>query len=314
MSKDKGMQRVGDIIKTLVPTIPFNTDFIPPEDIAYTHSIFLQCFMPLRHTPANKRRWQTNNRDASLVIRAGELVNPDKPNHFKECMVPAGPKARIIAAYINDFAWRHKTQQIDLGKSLRTFMDKADVRICGSNGKELQRELENFAASEILLAGWDAGKSAHQGSSKVAGGMSFWLEKNPDQRTFWQPEMVLSADYYKAVIAGGHIAPIHWPSYIALQRSPRAMDILGFLTYRLRNPLKNPVGLPVTDLHRMFGQDCKRLAHFLPRFEEDLRKAHHYYQTARVEMTKEADITKRHLILRSSPPLIPYRKVAYLGP
>ena len=47
---------------------------------------------------------------------------------------------------------------------------------------------------------------------------------------------------------------------------------------------------------------------------KDLRKAHHYYQTARVEMTKEADITKRHLILRSSPPLIPYRKVAYLGP
>ena len=310
----KGMQRIGDIVKAFVPRLPaFNTDFIPPEDIAYTHSIFLQCFMPLRHTLANSRRWQTNNRDASLVIRAGELVNPDKPNEFKECVVPAGPKARIIAAYINDFAWRHKTQEIDLGKSLRKFMDKADVKICGSNGRELQRELENFAASEIILGAWNPGVSATQGSTKVGGVMSFWLEKNPEQRSFWQPHMVLGSDYYKAVIAGGHIAPIHWPSYIALQASPRAMDIHGYLTYRLRNPLRSPVHISVIELHQMFGKDCKRLAHFVPRFKADLLKAHEYYRTARVELTNEADVTKRHLILRSSPPLIPHRKVAYLG-
>lgn len=312
MKEDKGMQRIGALVKGVVDKA-FDTDFIPPEDIAYTHSIFLQCFMPLRHTPANKVRWQTNNRNASLVIRAGELINPDKPNHFKQCTVPAGPKARIIAAYINDFAWRHKTQEIDLGKSLRKFMDKADIRICGSNGKELQRELENFAAAEIILGAWDAGVSAHQGSAKVGGDMKFWLEKNPDQTTFWQPHMILGTDYYNNVIKGGHIAPIHWPSYIALQRSPRAMDIHGFLTYRLRNPLYKPVHIPVTDLHKMFGQDCKRLAHFLPRFKADLIKACKLYDTARVELTEEPDITKRMLILRNSPPLIQHRTVAYIG-
>jgi hypothetical protein len=314
MSKDKGLQRLGDLLPAVISKIPktFSTDIIPPEDIAYTHSIFLQCFMPLRHTQKNARRWQTDHGRASLVIRAGELANPDKANVFKECVVPAGPKARIIAAYIIDFAWRHKTQEVDLGKSLRKFMDKADVKICGSNGRELQRELENFAAAEILLGGWGADEVISS-SAKVGAHMKFWLEKDERQRTFWQPHMILGTDFYRNIIEGGHIAPIHWPSYIALQASPRAMDIHSFLTYRLRKPLPQPVRLAVTDLHRWFGKDCARLAHFLPRFEADLKKAWEHYQTARVELTKEADITKRQLILRSSPSLIQHRKVGYLG-
>jgi hypothetical protein len=65
------------------------SEIIRPEDIAYTHSIFLQCFLPLRHRPSNVRRWETGNRLAKLVIRAGELVDPDSPGTFKECAVPA---------------------------------------------------------------------------------------------------------------------------------------------------------------------------------------------------------------------------------
>lgn len=295
------------------PTMRFNENgLIPPEDLAYIHSIFLQCFMPLRHTPDNRLRWQTNHKQASLLIRAGDLVNPKKTNDIKECIVPAGPKARIVAAYVNDFAWRHKTREIDLGRSLRKFMDKADVKICGSNARELQRELENFAAARIILGVWNEGVSAHQSSTEVSDEMHFWIEKDENQQTMWTPTMMLSEKYYNHVIGGGHIAPIHWPSYLALQRSPRAMDIHSFLTYRLRNPLRAPVEIPVTDLHAMFGRDCKRLAHFLPRFEDDLKKAWKHYQTARVEMTREKDITKRRLILRSSPPLIPYRKVGQL--
>lgn len=313
MSKDKGMQHVGEIVRSLVPTKPiFSEDFIPSEDIAYTHSLFLQCFMPLRHAPANERRWQTNHRDASLVIRAGEVPIPGKKHAFRECSVPAGPKARLIAIYINNYAWKHKRPTIDLGESMREFMDMADVRICGSNGRELKRELENFAAAEIMLGEWGPDRVLSP-RTKVAGEMSFWLEKNPDQRTIWTPQMQLSPQYFETVIKGRHIAPVHWPSYVALQRSPRAMDIHGFLTYRLRKPLMKPARISVVELHQMFGQDCKRLAHFLPRFEDDLKKAWALYQTARVELTKETDITKRHLILRSSPPLIPYKKQEYLG-
>lgn len=278
-------------------------EIIRPEDLAYTHSVFVQCFMPVRHNQKNQRRWQTDCGQASLVIRAGELLKPSSPGTFKECVVPAGPKARIIVGYINDYAYRHKTPVIDLGDTMREFMRKANIPIGGKNGKELQRELENFAAAEILLGVWTPDGSAHQEQTKVAQRMSFWIDKNPDQRTLWQPEMTLSGAYHHALMDGEHVAPIHWPANIALQHNTRAMDILNFLTYRLRKPLHKPVHLHAKVLHAMFGRDVRELRHFWPRFLIALEEALKHYPMARVEPLNDA------LKLYDSPPLIPYRKI-----
>jgi hypothetical protein len=237
ISRKRDGERSGELVKA--GDLPFlaelaqdieqctiESEIIRPEDIAYTHSIFLQCFLPLRHRPSNVRRWETGNRLAKLVIRAGELVNPDSPGTFKECAVPAGPKARLLVTYINDYAFRHKTPLVPLGESLREAMRKMDVPVGGKNGKELHRELENIAAAEINLGTWapDGGSARHQKAS-VAEEMSFWMEKDSQQRTLWQPEMLLSTQYYRALCTGGHIAPIHWEAYIALQHNARAMDI-----------------------------------------------------------------------------------------
>jgi hypothetical protein len=279
------------------------SEMIRPEDLAYTHSVFVQCFMPVRHNEKNQRRWQTDCGNTSLVIRAGELIKPESRGEFKECSVPAGPKARIVVAYINDYAYRRRSPLIDLGDSMREFMRSAGIPVGGKNGKELQRELENFAAAEILLGVWRPGESADQQQTKVAQRMSFWIDKNPEQKTLWQPEMTLSKMYYDALMHGEHIAPIHWPANIALQSNPRAMDVLNFLTYRLHKPLPRPVLLHVSVLHAMFGGDVKSPRHFWPRFLTAMKAACKHYPDARIEVLNDA------IKLYNSPALIPYRKV-----
>jgi hypothetical protein len=114
----------------------------------------------------------------SRLIRSGVLIKPGSFNTFKQCMVPAGPKARLIIAYINDYAYRNKTQQIDLGANLHQAMKQMNVTVCGSNAKELTREVENVAAAEINMGLWTANR-AHQETAKVAKSLSFWIEKNP---------------------------------------------------------------------------------------------------------------------------------------
>jgi hypothetical protein len=49
-------------------------------------------------------------------MRAGELVKPGKLNEFKKCIVPAGPKARLLKGYINDYILRQKTPTVPLAK------------------------------------------------------------------------------------------------------------------------------------------------------------------------------------------------------
>jgi hypothetical protein len=297
-------QPAGDIASTRCIA-----EIIRPEDIGYTHPIFLQCFLPARHKPSNRERWQTNCGKASLVIRAGELINPKQQHTFRKCSVPAGPKARIINAYISDYALRHRTRTINLGESLREAMRKMDVKISGQNGRELTRELENFAAAEIVLGLWENNGNAHQTRVPIGETLSFWIEKDPNQRTIWQPEMTLSAAYYQELIKDDRMAPIHWPSLIALQHSPMAMDIHCWLVYRLRKGLNRPVAISTHALHAMFGRGFKQQRHFWNKFVEALKAAHACYPTARITLQSDCS----GITLANSPPLIPYRKIGRIA-
>ena len=296
------------------PALPSNSldDVIRPEDVGYTHPVLMQCFMPVRHSKTNADRHQANCGRASLVIRAGELVKPDAPNTFKRCLVPAGPKARLISAYVNDFIHSYKTPVVPLGDSMRKAMEKMGIPIGGKNGEELARELENFAAAEIILGVWDADGSAHQRKAAVSEEFSFWIERDPDQRTFWQPEMTVSQRYYSA-ITERDMTPFHWPALIELSHNARAMDIHAFLTYRLHSGLKKPVVLSRAVLHAMFGHGISSQAQFWIDFKRALLLAHSQYPTARIEITKDGKGSETGIMLKDSPPLIPYRKVARIG-
>ncbi|MDQ2840016.1 MAG: replication protein RepA [Acidobacteriota bacterium] len=296
-----GLTRVEAILPEILPVGLFD-EVIRPEDVGYTHPVFLQCFMPVRHNVQNQELWQTDCGRASLLMRAGVLVNPLKRNSFKKCIVPAGPKARLISAYTNDYIHRYQTSLIPLGDSMRSAMERMNIRIGGANGKELQRELENFAAAEIILGVWDVAGNAHQHRAPVSETMSFWIEKNPNQQTFWQPEMTVSPQYFKAVTERD-MAPFHWPALIGLQHNPRAMDIHAFLTYRMHKGLPRPVTLHAKVLHVMFGQGIKQAKHFWPRFTDALKTALEWYPNCRVEILNDA------IRLHDSPPLIPFRKV-----
>ena len=151
------------------------------KDLAFTHSLFVQCFLPMRALPkSDNQHWEVTHGRASIAIEAGRLADPQIQGHWEVREVPAGPKARLLFAYINDFAIRHNTPVIDLGKSLRAFMEKNRVPIGGPNGHELSRQLKNIAAARILLGNWgDTRVSTRQ--TRIAAGIDFWIDRHPKQ-------------------------------------------------------------------------------------------------------------------------------------
>src|SRR5215469_3465619 len=266
------------------------------DDLSFTHSIFVQCFLPLRPLAApNDQHWEVNHGSASLSIEAGRLADPRAPGHWEAREVPAGPKARLLFAYINDFAIRHKTPVIDLGKSLRSFMEMNRVPIGGANGREIARQLKNIAAARIVLGIWsDARVSTRQ--SRVAAGIDFWRDQNPGQSTFWEPEMQLAPEYFEELRE--HRVPLYFPALVKLQANPRAMDVFCWLVYRMRS-VGFPVKIPYAALHPVFGGGIKLLKHFKIEFRKSMIAVHHSYPQARVELAED------HLTLHRSPSLIP---------
>ena len=264
------------------------------DDLAFTHSIFVQCFLPMRALPKpNNQRWEVTHGSASMAIDAGRLADPRTPGRWQAQEVPAGPKARLLFAYINDFAIRQRTPTIDLGRSLRAFMESNRMPVGGPNGHELAKQLKNIAAARIILGLWGETKvSTHQ--ARIAERIDFWIGQNPKQITFWQPEMQLAPEYFQALQL--HRVPVHLPALVKLQANPRAMDVFCWLVYRMRS-VTFPVKIPYATLHPVFGGRIKLLKHFKVEFHKAVIAAHQFYPEARVEFREDYFMLYRSRLL-----------------
>ena len=274
----------------------FGEPAVGRDNLSFTHSIFVQCFLPLRPlTAPNNQRWEVNHGSACLSIEAGRLADPGSPGQWEAGEVPAGPKARLLFAYINDFAIRHRTPVIDLGKSLRGFMERNGVPIGGPNGREVSRQLKNIASARIVLGIWSEARVSTR-QSRVAARIDFWRHRNPGQGTFWEPELQLAPEYFDELRV--HRVPVYFPALVKLQANPRAMDVFCWLVYRMRS-VTFPVKIPYAALHPVFGGGIKLLKHFKIEFRKALMVVSHSYPQARIELKED------HLILHRSPCLIP---------
>jgi hypothetical protein len=179
-------------------------ELIRPDELMYVHTVFLQCFLPLRHNDANRKYWRTEQGRAAIVIHAGKLpVRESKLDEFQQHEVPAGPKARLIFDYIMDYACRHKTREIDPGNNPQRAMVALGINIGGENGRSLQREMSNVAASEIIVGTWGPDPEPNSKtkkrkrreeqweSAKVCEGMRFWEEEDEDKKRVWHTKMLM---------------------------------------------------------------------------------------------------------------------------
>lgn len=267
------------------------------DDLAFTHSVFLQCMLPTRNT--REPTWKVSHGNASLWIDAGQLIDPDNPHNRIHCGVPAGSKARILFTYINDLAIRQQSPAIDMGPTMRSFMEANGIPVGGSNAKELQRQIQNIAAARIMVGTWDNLDSPTQASQddiRITQKTSFWLDQDSRSRRVWQPELVLSTDYFAKL--SQHSVPVNFRALVALQEAPRAMDAYLWLCYRLRT-VKRDVKIPLRSLHDVFGIGIKSRRHFKAAFTDSVAQALRYYPEARVEF--ESDF----LVLKPSPQAIP---------
>ena len=187
----------------------------------------MQCFLPQR--PISAREYDTRHGRAALSVEAGRLGNRDVIGEFIYCDVPSGAKPRLILPYIIGEAVRTNNPEIDLGRSLRAFMAKIGVPIAGTNGKALTAQIQNIATAEIIIAVW-ADDQMHTEGGRFARKLSFWLERDSNQQSFWTPSMTLSAEFYDAIQA--HRVPIDAGHLAKLARSPRRMDLYTWLSHR----------------------------------------------------------------------------------
>lgn len=277
------------------------------KDIGYYPAVMVQCFLPQHPLPKGQTTYQSDHGKASLLVRSGLLANPEKPNVFKECVVPFGPKPRLILPHINGQAKKSGSSIVDLGDSLRKFLASIGSPVGGRNGRAVTEQVMNIAAATFILGEWND-YGAVTKPRQVADEISFWIEKDEQQRTLWEPEMVLSPAYFKAIMEGRAV-PVDISHLVKLQGSARRMDWYSWFSYRL--PLIDEgktVRVPLPYLHDIFGRDIDEYRLFKHRSKTDFKAIGGVYRHFNVDLRGDL------LLMRHSPPPVPPNNITYLPP
>ena len=257
------------------------------DDIAFTHSVFAQCFLPLRKLRGNAKRYEIQHGNASLLIKAGDLINPDT-KMYEEQDVPYGAAARVAFAHIHNHVIRagslDEAQDVPMGESLRKFFKARRLKISGQNGKQIVKQIHNIAAAHISIGIWVENQTKQINMPTLAEEINFWVEKDEKQRSLWQPNMILNRRYVETIRE--RRVPLDIRALIQLYEKPRAMDVFTWLSYRLPQ-IKNKYGVFVpffgkNGLHGVFGHSVKDKYKFKQLFVQSIQEVIALYPDARI--------------------------------
>jgi len=200
--------------------------------------------------------------------------------------LPYGTIPRLLLAWVTTEAVKTKERELELGDSLSGFMRELDLVPTGGRWGSITRLKDQtrrlFASS--ITAIYKKEHAFAVVNQAVADSATFWWDaKSPEQAGLWKSSVILSEKFYSEVI--DRPVPIDMRAIKALKKSPMALDIYTWLTYRM-SYLKKPTVIPWSAVAAMFGSDYALLRQFKAAFLVELKKVVLIYPQVQVEPTE----------------------------
>ena len=274
----------------------------PPEDLAFTHSVLAQTSLPTTRPPDGMRRWERHQGRATLLVQAGEAIDP-RTQKFIKLPLPYGPKARLLLMHLNTEAVRRQSPIIPVEDSMTAFFRRVMGRtLDGRQIRMLKDQLTSLAAASFSLGIIQGDDRALQVDTKVVTAFNLWFQKDDAQRVLWPSSLRLSADYYESLTR--FAVPLDERALAALAHSATALDIYCWLAQRLhRIPVAKPQLVPWSALYDQFGNGYREIRKFRRDFLRLLTQVKAAYPEARLSDDR------RGIALAASPPPVPKRVI-----
>jgi hypothetical protein len=274
----------------------------PPEDLAFTHSVLAQTSLPTTRPPDGMRRWERHQGRATLLVQAGEAIDP-RTQKFIKLPLPYGPKARLLLMHLNTEAVRRQSPIIPVEDSMTAFFRRVMGRtLDGRQIRMLKDQLTSLAAASFSLGIIQGDDRALQVDTKVVTAFNLWLQKDDAQRVLWPSILRLSADYYESLTR--FAVPLDERALAALAHSATALDIYCWLAQRLhRIPIAKPQLVAWSALYDQFGNGYREIRKFRRDFLRLLTQVKAAYPEARLSDDR------RGIALAASPPPVAKRVI-----
>lgn len=275
--------------------LAFGDDY--EAELGFMARLLVQATLP-HSDPGPVMGWGRRNGTLTMHMQPGVALGAN--GQFESIGLPYGSVPRLLLAWVTTEAVRTKERELILGESLSEFMRKLGLAPTGGRWGSITRLREQmrrlFAAT--IAVHYERGNAVADGRFIIADKtVTFWDPKQPDQAALWKSTVTLSEGFFMEIVR--RPVPLDLTVLKALTRSPLAIDIYIWLTYRV-SYMKRPTTVPWAALEMQFGADYKRTVDFRANFLKALRKVLFVYPAA-VASTPDG------LLIAPSQPHIPRR-------
>ncbi|MCG7988209.1 MAG: pirin [Candidatus Thiodiazotropha weberae] len=186
--------------------------------------------------------------------------------------LPYGSIPRLLVSWVTTEAVRTGERELILGDNLSQFMRELGMVPTGGRWgtvTRLKEQMRRLFASSIIYTD----NSTHGfcvNTKPIADTARLWWDpKRPEQAALWESTLKLGEQFFDEITRSP--VPIDLRALKALKRSPMALDIYCWLTYRL-SYLRKPTVIPWVALQIQLGAEYGRARDFKAAFVSALRK------------------------------------------
>ena len=208
--------------------------------LGYMARVLVQATMPHKSTPGPEFR--RSNGAFTLTILSPSDVG-----------LPYGTYPRLLLAWLTSEAVKTKSPELMLGPTLSGFMDELGLIPAGGRWGTIGRlkdQMTRLFSSYVSCRAVSDTENSGVGFPVAYKYHLWWDPKSPDQAALWLSTVTLSQDFFRDIV--DRPVPIDMRALKALKRSPMALDIYCWLTYRF-SYLKKRVEIPWPALQTQFG-------------------------------------------------------------
>lgn len=220
--------------------------------------------------------WEKRGHRVTLLVEPGRLkMDQGGPRLFG---VPYGARARMILLYLQTQAVRTGSREVELGRSMRDWLERMGMAIGGETVRALREQSARISACTLKFF-WE--NDTAEGWSRggiVSSGLRFKATAE-DQPSLWEDRVVLDEVFWRALKE--HPVPLREAALRELCDRSMSLDLYVWLAYRLHQ-LDRPAPIRWPAVQAQFGAGFKELRHFRTTFLKALDAALAAYPEARV--------------------------------
>lgn len=238
------------------------------DSLRHIHSVLALCSLPYTQQPLSKRDWERKNGKMSLKVFAGQLISPDN-GQWVDQPLPYGSRARLMLLHTCSQAILQKSATIEIADSLSGFIKSMGFAVTGGKNGTLnsfKQQINALAACTMRIGVWN-GENAKTINTQPFTSIDVWFPTEPNQRMLWPSTITFSQEFYQTLTK--HALPVNVHAVRAFAGSPRKLDMLFWLGYRLNN-LHKAVHIPWDALQEQWGTGYNRAANFRRDFAKEI--------------------------------------------